>query len=135
MSANLFAMVAALAMCSAPTDLIDTVDVWEQNSFVSADSGKEVFKQQVFWRVETHDTGKAEVTDFFVAAWRMDGLVRTIPNREGVLYVGRFYDPKNKVFRLLRAKQLAETETTVDYEAVDRSRLDDAKRSGLRKHR
>jgi hypothetical protein len=82
----------------------------------------------VFWRVETHK----EETDFYVAAWRMSKQVLTIPNREGQWYVARFYDVKEKRFRMIRAKQFLETETTVDYEAADRSRLDDGQRSGLR---
>lgn len=79
--------------------------------------------------METHK----EETDFFVAAWRMDKQVMTIPNREGQWYVGRFFDVKDRVFRLIRAKQYMETETTIDYEAADRSRLGDSQRSGLRK--
>lgn len=125
----MIAAVAVLAICSAPAELIDTVDAWEQNRFVCAKSGKEIFVQHIFWRVGTHE----EETDFFVSAWRMQKQVLTIPNREGQMYVARFYDPKEKVFRVIRAKQFMETETTVDYEAADRQRMDDSKRSGLRK--
>jgi hypothetical protein len=117
------------AFCSAPAELIDSVDVWERNRFVSAKDGKEIFVQHIFWRVSTHD----EETDFFVSAWRMNKQVLTIPNREGQWFVARFYDPKEKVFRVIRAKQFLETETTVDYEAADRLRMDDSNRSGLRK--
>jgi hypothetical protein len=109
--------------------LTDSVDVWEVNRYVCPKTGNEIFTQHLWWRVETHD----EETDFFVSAWRMNKQVLTIPNREGQWYVARFYDPKDKVFRTIRAKQYMETVTQVDYETVDRQRLDDGKRSGLRK--
>jgi len=114
--------------------LIETVAVWDTNKLVCPKTGNEVFTQHLWWRVETHETDeRKEDTDFYVSAWRMAKQVMTIPNREGQWWVARFYDPKDKVFRMIRAKQYMETITTIDFEVEDRKRLDDSKRSGLRK--
>lgn len=128
----MWSLVAALVMCAAPSDLEDSVDIWEVNRLICLTTGKEVFTQHIWWRVETHKTREGEVTDFFVAAWRINRMVHVIPQQEVHVYAGRFFDGKDKVFRTIRAKQFIETETTVDYETVDRGRLSESQRSGLR---
>lgn len=123
-------MFIALVLCfSAVTEQVhDHVDIWERNQLFNSE-GKEYFVQHIFWRIETHD----EVTDYYVSDWRMERDCNAIPQKTETGFVGTFRDRKDKINRVILAKQYLETESTVDYEVFDRDRLPAGKRSGLRK--
>lgn len=120
------------AFCSAPRELTDSVDIWERNELVCPKTGNQVFIQHIWWRFETHEIKGKEVSDYFIGAWRLDKDVKVRPVKVGEVFVGRFFDSKEKVFREIRAVQYMETITQVDYEVHDKGRLPEDKRSGLR---
>lgn len=122
-----------LALCillaaNGPSVKTDAVDVWELNTVLD-EAGKPYMQQHIFWRMETHD----ETVDYYVADWRMADKSPCSPQAHEGGVVGVFWDTKDKCRRAVRARLYIETESRVDFETLDRARLPEAKRSGLRK--
>lgn len=122
----MFAAIVSLCFVFTGSTLADDVDLWEDNQV--ANTGNVNLSQVVWWKLERHK----DVTDYFVVAWRLKSDCDIKPQLIGGRYVGAFYDRKTKSHRVIRARIYMETVSTVDLEILDRHRLAESERSGLK---